>query len=143
MSRTTVRPASGEDAAALVPLLEALGYPAGPDGVGARLPLLLDNPDATALVAVRDGGVVGLITAHSFTSIHAHAPIVWITTLVVAADARRAGVGGAMVGAVEDWARGRGATRVSLSTGLHRDDAHAFYQRSGYVASGTRFSRSL
>jgi len=43
--------------------------------------------------------------------------------------------------AAERWARGHGAAQLHLTTGLHRDDAHRFYERLGYERTGTRYVR--
>jgi GNAT superfamily N-acetyltransferase len=94
-------------------------------------------------VAEIDGIVVGLATVHAFTSIHAEREVAWLTTLIVGHDARHRGVGRALVAAAERWAGERGCQRLSVNTGLDRDDAHAFYGRLGYAHSGRRYSKAL
>lgn len=138
-----VRPATPADAAALAPLLEALGYPAAPASVAARLERMAAFGAAAAFVAVVDGAPVGLVTAHAFPSVHADPPAAWLTTLVVASGARRRGVASHLVRAAEAWASGRGAVRISVTSGAHRAGAHAFYEGLAYAATGRRFTKSL
>jgi GNAT superfamily N-acetyltransferase len=140
-----VRPAASADAAALAPLLGALGHPASADEVAARLSRLTAyTGPAVALVAVRgEHDVVGLVTAHAFLSLHAAAPAVWLTTLVVAPAARERGVGRRLVRAAEAWAAAEGAVRVSVTSGAHRAEAHRFYEGLGYAVTGSRFTRTL
>ena len=141
-----IRSATPADALALAPLLEALGYPADAATIGRRLEVLARHPGPiTVLVAAPPEGsaLLGLVTAHAFPSIHQDAMVAWLTTLVVAPDARGRGVGRGLVAAVEGWARQQGAVRISLTSGAQRDEAHAFYTRLGYAVSGRRFSRSL
>jgi len=45
--------------------------------------------------------------------------------------------------AFERWAVHNGATRAVLTSSVERPDAHAFYLRRGYAASGTRFSKTF
>jgi GNAT superfamily N-acetyltransferase len=131
------------DAAALAILLAELGYPAAPDVIPERLARLAAFGRAIALVAAGPAGVLGVVTAHVFPSLHAAADVAWITSLVVSEDGRGQGVGRRLVEAVESWARARGAVRLSVSSGLARAGAHAFYERLGYAPSGRRFTKTL
>lgn len=90
-----------------------------------------------------DGRVVGLVTGHVFPSIHSTRAVAWLTTLVVDESSYGMGVGRALVSAVEDWARRHGATRISVTSGEHRDKAHAFYEHVGYERTGVRLTKSL
>jgi len=138
-----IREASDTDADTLAMLLTQLGYPALAADVRARLTRLAITGRATALVAEHQGAVVGVITCHLFDSIHATAPVAWLTTLAVDDAHHGSGIGRALVGAAEAWAAANGAERVSVSSGLQREEAHAFYQRLGYARSGVRFTRTL
>lgn len=53
--------------------------------------------------------------------------------MYVAPEARRAGVGAALLDALEAEARARGLTRLQLETGVHQPAARALYERAGYV----------
>jgi len=98
---------------------------------------------ATALVAVEDGRIVGLVTGHRLATLHAPTDAAQLTTLVVSSATRRRGIGARLVKAIEDWARQQGCTRVTLTTGLQRADAHRFYEVSGYEHSGRRYLKKL
>lgn len=141
----TIRPAVESDAHAVVPLFATLGYPAPAEAIVARLwRLTTFAGHAVALVAAGpEGNVVGLVTAHALASVHADAPTVWLTTLVTDQQLRGRGVGRGLVRAAEAWAADHGAIRVSVSSGLHRGEAHRFHEALGYVATGRRFTRSL
>ena len=143
MYKPEIRVAELRDAEALSPLLAELGYPAPAEQLGSRIERLADNPGAIVLVATIDREIVGIATAHMFATIHADAPAAWITALVVSGASRRRGVGRALVRALERWAHEHGAVRISVNSGTQRADAHAFYEGSGYAASGKRFTRSL
>jgi GNAT superfamily N-acetyltransferase len=52
-------------------------------------------------------------------------------------------VGRALVSTVERWARDQGASRLSLTSGLHRAEAHRFYEHLGYEEKGVRLARPL
>ncbi len=132
-----------EDTAAITRLLGDLGYPATLAEAEAQVAGVRAMPNAILLVATVRSEVLGLITAHIFPSIRSRSPIAWITTLVVAEDARELGVGSMLLKAAERWAAQNGAERVSLTSGAHRTNAHAFYEKKGYENTGLRFSRKL
>ncbi len=95
------------------------------------------------MVAVRDGTVVGVVTAHTFASIHCDETVAWITTLVVDESARRQGIGRLLVTGAEEWVRAQGCDRIAVTSGLHRGDAHAFYRHIGWQETGRRYSRQF
>ena len=139
-----IRPAVASDAPILSELLTQLGYPCSPAEIPARLDAFARFPQAVALVATNGyGEVVGLITSHIVSSIHDNDPVAWLTTLVVLEDARGAGVGSALVKHIEEWASSNGAKRLSVTSALHREDTHAFYEKRDYQRTGVRFGKRL
>ena len=137
-----VREATDGDAAALSTLLAHLGYPAEPAIIPQRLAQLRAGGDE-AFVALSDGAVVGLATAHSRRVLHAERPVAQLTALVVPPEMRGRGVGRALVAVVESWARARGAERLVVTTALHRADAPLFYERLGFEHTGRRYVRRI
>lgn len=79
-------------------------------------------------VAEESGGIVGFLIAQKtpFSSVH-------IVTIDVVEEARRRGVGAALMDATETWARGLGANRVSLETAEDNHAAQAFYEKRQYA----------
>jgi len=138
-----LRAALPSDAEALSVLLGQLGYPATLGEMPRRLSQLESHPGAAARVADVNGRVVGVATVHVFPSIHSTVPAAWLTTLVVDEGARGQGIGRQLVAWAEEWARSHGATRISLTSALHRDDAREFYLGLGYIHSGRRFTKTL
>ncbi len=140
----TIRLAVPADAPVLSELVGQLGYPASASELLERLRALAGFPSATAFVATNKyGEVLGLVTAHLFPSIHDNEPVAWLTTLVVLEDARSAGIGSSLVKHVEQWAIQNGARRLSVTSGKHREETHAFYEKRNYQRTGLRFSKSL
>ena len=56
----------------------------------------------------------------------------------VAPEARRAGIGTALVDSVEDWARAAGYARVGLGVTMTNTSAIRLYERRGFVDIGER-----
>ncbi|HSN16671.1 MAG TPA: GNAT family N-acetyltransferase, partial [Gammaproteobacteria bacterium] len=123
----SVRRAAHEDAAAIAPLVTQLGYPSAAAEVEARLARLKDHPDIRAYVAESEGRLVGIIGLMVFPAFHRDGLHGYVTALVVDEGVRGSGVGGALLETAEAWFQERGVKRVSLTTALHREDAHVFY----------------
>jgi GNAT superfamily N-acetyltransferase len=87
--------------------------------------------------------VTGVATGHVFHSIHSTPIVAWLTTLVVHERHQHSGIGRQLAAAVEDWARERGASRISVTSGKHRDGAHVFYEKIGYERTGVRLTKAL
>jgi GNAT superfamily N-acetyltransferase len=137
-----VRPAAVDDLEAMVELLRQL-FALEPDfrfdPVRQRrgLALLLgDRLRRVALVAERDGVVVGMVTGQLVVSTSEGGGSVLVEDMVVIDAARRQGVGRLLLRAVETWARDRGATRLQLLADRENEAALRFYERLGW--SGTR-----
>jgi aminoglycoside 6'-N-acetyltransferase I len=72
---------------------------------------MLDDPNQVAFVAERaDGGLCGMVEAgvRPFANGVDEQPCAFVEGWWVDADVRRTGIGGALIAAVEDWARQRG-----------------------------------
>ncbi len=103
------------------------------DDPGGRLIAALDRDDATLLLGTIDGTPVayGLLTVAPVSDGSLHA---FVEELFVEPDARSVGVGEALIAALLDDARERGATAVQ-STALPGDRATKnFFESQGMVA---------
>jgi GNAT superfamily N-acetyltransferase len=103
--------------------------------------------DETAtFVAELDGRVVGMVDIHVARPAGAHQPRTYgyVPELAVAVDARRRGVGAALMAAAEDWARARGCAHVVLDYNARNTDAGRFYRdRLGYRPAGEILIKDL
>jgi GNAT superfamily N-acetyltransferase len=57
--------------------------------------------------------------------------------IVVASEARGAGIGARLVAAAEEFARSQGISKVLVRSQVAREDAHRFYLREGYERTKT------
>ncbi|HEX7964134.1 MAG TPA: GNAT family N-acetyltransferase [Gammaproteobacteria bacterium] len=143
MSDLRVRPAEHEDAAAVAVLVTQLGYPSATAEVEARFARLRLNPDVRAFVAEREGRVVGVVGLMAFPAFHRDGLHGYVTALVVDEKERGGGIGAALMVQAEAWFAERGVKRVNLTTALHREDAHVFYEKRGYTYTGKRYTKIL
>jgi GNAT superfamily N-acetyltransferase len=84
-------------------------------------------------VAVADGCDLGLVRG----ALHEHfRDAGYLISMWVAPEARRQGIGSALVDAVVHWARTHGLSRLLLDVGEGNTPAIALYTRKGFVPSG-------
>lgn len=134
----TIRSAQPSDAGAIASLTKQLGYVVEPSAVADRLSRLLARGDQF-LVADHDGVSVAWIHILIVEYVEAD-PFVVIGGLVVDRDHRKQGIGRRLLARAEEWAVTKGCSVVRLSSSAVRTEAHAFYQRAGYVNIKTQYS---
>jgi ribosomal protein S18 acetylase RimI-like enzyme len=142
-----VRPARIEDAAALHRLYGELAdgrtdaRPAGMDRTRAILTDIVGQPARRLLVAEGEGGrlagTVDVLVVVNLT--YAGRPWAVVENVVVAEAHRRQGIGRALMQAAMGQARQAGCYKVQLTSGKHRDGAHAFYRSLGFEAIAEGF----
>jgi GNAT superfamily N-acetyltransferase len=143
-----VREARAADWPAVAELLAQLGRPdvRGTDEEAEARQVFqayLAREDTAALVAERDGRLVGFLDMEYRARLNFTSPEAWIPDLVVAEDARSEGAGGALIRRAEELARERGCWGMSLESASWRERAHSFYLREGWDDTAHAFSKSL
>ena len=147
MSDIRIRTAEPGDAAALVELAREIG--GEPEGwlladsnwrsVGDErrfVRALRRHPNGALLVAEVDGEIAGRLSLARDP--HPSSAHVADLGLMVAASHRRRGVGTALLGAAEAWARAAGVSKLELHVFPHNAPAIALYERCGYDREGYR-----
>lgn len=142
-SSVKVREARQDDTSALAALTGELGYPTTPEQMAERLSRITRDGDRATFVAEQNGHVVGYAGVWCGHSYGADPPQSRVMALVVRSNARRQGIGRALMDAVESWSRQRNVAVVNLNTGHSRADAHSFYERRGYRSTGRRYAKRL
>jgi RimJ/RimL family protein N-acetyltransferase len=145
----TVRPAEPGDAEALTRLAEAVSaepeaWLISADGdwrsVGDErryLKAVRRYPHAAVYVAERsDGAIIGRLSLARDT--HPASSHVADLGLMVAVDARRQGVGQALLSAAADWARSNGVRKIELHVFPWNEPAIHLYERFGFEREGYR-----
>jgi RimJ/RimL family protein N-acetyltransferase len=142
-----VRPADPRDAALLVALAESVG--SEPEGwliSDSRWRSVADerrylravrkHPDAAVFVAENERGIVGRLSVARDP--HPASRHVADLGLMVAAIARRQGVGWALLEQAVEWARAEGVTKLELHVFPHNEPAIRLYEKFGFVKEGYR-----
>jgi GNAT superfamily N-acetyltransferase len=138
----TIREITAADATAAARLSGELGYLVAPEIMQQRIDSL--TADHTVYVACVAGEVVGWVDVGVAQHLQSE-PRAEIGGLVVASEARGAGIGRLLVERAEGWARQRGLKSVVVRSQIAREAAHRFYLREGYARTKTSavFTKTL
>jgi GNAT superfamily N-acetyltransferase len=141
----TIRAALPEDGPAVSALLRELGYEVPADAAATRLRHLGASGSDAVYLYMADGNAapLGVIAVHWTHILHLPAPSARITSLVVSEKARRQQVGERLIAHAAEVVRAAGCGSLELTTGLHRDGAHAFYRALGFTEKSRHFQRPL
>lgn len=126
------RPPRPEDAAEVARLAGEWGYPLDARAIASRLAVLMDDPRQCLRVIDGNGCLAGWIVAERRMILES-GECLEIVGLVVDGTVRRGGVGRALVGAVEAWAREQGIDTLVVRSNVQRQAAHPFYEGLGYA----------
>ena len=111
MASVNVRRLADADRVEFVRMRVALWPDADPDELASEVDGMLADPDQVIFVAEHDEhGLCGMVEARvrQFANGVDEAPCAFVEGWWVDADVRRTGIGRALIGAVEAWARARG-----------------------------------
>ena len=132
-----IRRASLADLETLVPLFEAYRqfYRKPPDPERARqfLKERIESNESVIFLAFDQTTATGFAQLYPVFSSAALARTLILNDLFVASEARRAGIGAALLNASIDYGRSIGAYRLTLSTELTNTAARAAYEKNGWT----------
>jgi GNAT superfamily N-acetyltransferase len=143
-----IRAARRDDFDAVTRLLEDLGggRPAVPpekeDDCRAVFEAQIFDPDTHHIVAEEPSGLVAFLSLHFRTRLNWPTEEAWVPDLFVVENARRQGIGRALLEEAEARARDRGCHRLQLESGYRRAEAHHMYRQFGMRDEGKYFIKS-
>ncbi len=103
----------------------------------------ISQGSGAVLIGSECGPPCGVVALSWSPSLEVDAPIARITTLLVAQDARRRGIGRLLLKAAAHSARLAKCGSLSLTVPPDHPDLEAFGHATGFVASGAVFERAL
>jgi ribosomal protein S18 acetylase RimI-like enzyme len=142
-----IRPAQARDLGEVARLFDAYrqfyGQTADLEAAQAFLRARFERHESVLLVAEAGAGLCGFTQLYpTFCSVAA-APVFVLYDLFVEPDARRGGVGRALLRAAREHARACGAVRLELATARVNAPAQALYQSEGWVRDEEFYRYSL
>lgn len=129
-----IRSARIDDVDAVNRLAGQLGYPSDSDATRERLVRLMNAAHDDVFVATEGADVVGWIQVGVHVCLESTS-FAEIFGLVVDESRRGRGVGRALVGRAEVWARERGIAKLRVRSNVVREATHRFYEALGFSGS--------
>jgi ribosomal protein S18 acetylase RimI-like enzyme len=102
------------------------------DEVRASVERILAEPSSEFLLAAVDGDPLGVCQLRYRWSVWTSAEDCWLEDLYVVPEARRSGLGRALIDAALDSARERGCVRIELDVDEDNDPALGLYAAAGF-----------
>jgi GNAT superfamily N-acetyltransferase len=130
------RPATPADTAALVDLLAAQLRDHGLAAAGEQVRRGVETAfamGATLLVAVEEGGPVGVLLANRIASVEHGGAVLYIEELFVEPSSRRRGIARALIERLISDARSAGVRALELEIDAGHEPARALYRRLGFA----------
>jgi GNAT superfamily N-acetyltransferase len=136
-----VRRATVADEFALFELVSQFPTPTPPsrETFAGALRTKLRDADAFLAVAELGGKLVGYVAGDAHETFYAGGKVAWVDEILVAADARRQGIGRALMADFEAWAENGRCRLIGLATRA----AASFYEELGFEDSAGYFKRYL
>ena len=138
----TVRDATIADADGIARLVSGLGYPTSSSQMHVRLEPILRDEEYHTLVACEGDRIVGFIGTRVGPLYESDDPYGQIMALAMTRDRQRGGVGRVLLQAAESILLQHGARVLVVTSGNHRSDARAFYEKNGYAFTGRRYLKT-
>jgi GNAT superfamily N-acetyltransferase len=126
-----IRPAKPTDAPEVAELSGVLGYPVDLEAMQRRLKRLSSREGHAVFVAETGRKLAGWIHGAERSLLVVERDVE-ICGLVVAAGWRGSGIGRRLVEAIEEWARGRGFSEITVRSNVARPESHPFYEKLGF-----------
>jgi aminoglycoside 6'-N-acetyltransferase I len=138
----SIRAADSGDLDGLAQLLKAAGAAVPRDSLASRLGALGSQP-GVLLVAEEWGPPSGLVAAHWHAVLTSDLKVGWISMLLVDPERRRNGIGRLLLKAASQAARSAGCGDLVLHASAGQSDLRGFCLDTGFVESGSAFTRPL
>lgn len=136
---TTVRQASPSDAESIAVLYRQLVGDSAVTVLPERIAEIHKGSHAALFVCERQNRVCGTaLVALCADVMFQSQPFAVIENLIVDASIRRLGVGTALLRHIEAFCLARDCSKIMLLSSSHREHAHRFFERGGFVGSVKR-----
>ncbi|KQT50630.1 GCN5 family acetyltransferase [Methylobacterium sp. Leaf456] len=137
-----IRGAASADAPGLAEMLAASGWPVSASDLAGRLDGLRHGT-GTALLALEWGPPSGIVVLHWYPGLLDAAPVAQITTLLVAPDDRRRGIGRQLLKSASQAARMAGCDSLQTLVPSEAPELAVFCRAAGFVEGPGGFVRPL
>lgn len=138
-----IRRAAVDDSTQMAALVTELGYGTSAEQMQRRLESILQDDHYETLVACIGDETVGFIGTRVGPLYEDDGRYGQIMALAVTPAQQSRGIGRMLLKAAESDLVERGVRVLVVTSGNHRSDAHAFYEKCGYSFTGRRYKKTV
>ncbi|WP_101846168.1 GNAT family N-acetyltransferase [Halobacillus sp. Marseille-P3879] len=140
-----IREAVINDSDQMTRLMNTLGYPTSSTSLERRLEAIIPDGIYQTYVYEQQGMLEGMIGMMHCKAYHTEDTHVRVIAFVVEQHAQGQGIGRRLMDKAEQWARKRGANRITLNSGNReeRNQAHSIYEHLGFIGKATGFYKEI
>ncbi len=134
----TIRPGRVDDAPALIPMRQSLWPDSSPDEVGLLLAGRLPRSYSVLVAEGPGGGLAGFVevAVRDYADGCGDGPVAYLEGIWVDPEARRGGLGRALVRAATAWGAARGLRQLASDTSPENLGSQAFHEAEGFEEVG-------
>jgi N-acetylglutamate synthase-like GNAT family acetyltransferase len=131
-----IRLALPEDAGAITALYRQLVNNFVVSVLPERIAKITQDANTSLFVCDNQGRVCGTALVSLCADVMFNAqPFAVVENIVIDADMRSQGIGGELLQYIEDYCLDKDCSKIMLLSSIHREQAHQFFERVGYVGS--------
>jgi GNAT superfamily N-acetyltransferase len=108
-----------------------------------RLDAMQNRKDYQTFVAVQNHKVIGFIGLYKGIAFNLDREYLQIIALAVNKEYQNQGIGTQLLVKAEQYAQNENIVSLGLNSGLHREKAHDFYEKRGYIKKSYCLQKSL
>lgn len=120
-----------------------LGYSVSVDDLALRIKQMLYDRHYCIFVAENNNEVIAFIGMHIGLAFEYSGKIARIIALAVKKEYQRKGIGAKLLQTAESYLKENYVELIAVNSGLHRIEAHRFYEKQGFYKKGYRFAKAV
>lgn len=120
-----------------------LGYSVSVDDLALRIKQMLYDRHYCIFVAENNNEVIAFIGMYIGLAFEYSGKIARIIALAVKKEYQRKGIGAKLLQTAESYLKENYVELIAVNSGLHRIEAHRFYEKQGFYKKGYRFAKAV
>lgn len=120
-----------------------LSYSISVDDLSLRIKQMQDDRHYYIFVAENNNEVIAFIGVHTGLAFEYSGAIARIIALAVKKEYQRQGIGTKLLQKAESYFKENQVELIAVNSGIHRVEAHRFYEKQGFYKKGYSFAKTI
>ena len=120
-----------------------LGYNVAEDDLALRIKQMRDDKNYCIFVTENNNEVIAFIGVHIGLAFEYSGKIARIIAFAVKKEYQRQGIGTKLLQTAESYLKEDHVELIAVNSGIHRVEAHRFYEKQGFYKKGYSFAKTV